>query len=173
MAGLSLNIFNHHCDRIYMANIAQTINVLQAMILTDGARMLLTPTYHVFEMYKAHQDATLLPLHLQSDDYQCGDAQIPAISASASRADDGAITLTVCHTAPTQSATIAIEVRGAQASNATGRVLATSELNAHNTFDNSSAVQPRDLGAQELKLDGDKLTLSLPPASVAAIRLEA
>ena len=77
VAGLTLNIFNQHCDRVRMANIAQTINVLQAMILTDKEKMLLTPTYHVFEMYTVHHDATLLPTELKCADYQFGAGQDP------------------------------------------------------------------------------------------------
>jgi alpha-N-arabinofuranosidase len=123
VAGLTLNIFNAYCDRVHMANIAQTVNVLQAMILTDGPRMLLTPTYHVFEMYKVHQGGTLLPLSLSSDSYTNAEANaasdtidsngpwprdsawrgkkdIPAISASASRDASGRIHLSLCHTDP-------------------------------------------------------------------------
>ena len=173
VAGLSLNIFNQHADRVFMANIAQTINVLQAMILTDGAQMITTPTYHVFEMYKTHQDATLLPIHLVSDNYANGESEIPAISASASRDENGNIMLTICHTDPTQSANVSVEVRGAKAATATGRVLASDALNAHNTFENASAVEPRDLNDGELKLDGNHLTLTLPAASVAVITLAA
>ena len=76
--GVTLNIFNRHCDRVRMANIAQTVNVLQAMILTDKAKILLTPTYHVFEMYSVHHDATLLPADLTCEDYRFGQQQIPA-----------------------------------------------------------------------------------------------
>ena len=171
VAGLTLNIFNAHCDRVQMANIAQTINVLQAMILTDGAQTLLTPTYHVFEMWKVHQDATLLPTHLQSESYQSGDGEIPALSASASRDDDGHVHITLCHTDPTRSAQLSVEVRGAQIGNAVGRVLATNALNAHNSFDNPNFVAPRDLSADELVTRDDRLTLTLPPASVAVISL--
>jgi alpha-N-arabinofuranosidase len=119
-----------------MANIAQTVNVLQAMILTDGAQMLLTPTYHVFEMYKAHQDATLLPIHLQSAEYREGEAGIPALNASASKDKDasGAIHLTLCHTDPTQPATLDGELRGAGLSSVSGRVLSADALNARNTL---------------------------------------
>ena len=78
VAGVTLNIFNHHCDRVRMANIAQTVNVLQAMILTDKEKMLLTPTYHVFEMYTVHQDATLLPADLTCEDYRLGEQRSPA-----------------------------------------------------------------------------------------------
>lgn len=81
VAGLTLNLFNEHCERVHMANIAQTINVLQAMILTEGERMLCTPTYHVFQMYAVHQDATRLPLTLESEDYRLGDETLPAAAS--------------------------------------------------------------------------------------------
>ncbi|HEX8550010.1 MAG TPA: alpha-N-arabinofuranosidase [Abditibacteriaceae bacterium] len=171
VAGLSLNIFNAYCDRIHMANIAQTVNVLQAMLLTDGAQMILTPTYHVFEMWKGHQDATLLPVHINSETYSNGKEEIPAINASASKAEDGTILLTLCHTDPTKSATLSVELRGAGLSKVAGRVLATDTLNAHNTFDNTEAVQPRDLLDREAKLEGNRLTVTLPPASVASLTI--
>ena len=91
VAGISLNIFNNHCDRVRMANIAQTVNVLQAMILTEGEKMIVTPTYHVFDMYKVHQDATLLPFDLQCDDYVFEDKAVPQISLSASKDADEVI----------------------------------------------------------------------------------
>ena len=84
VAATTLDIFNKHCDRVRMANIAQTVNVLQAMILTDKEKMLLTPTYHVFEMYAVHQDATMVPIDVQSEEYSLGDYTVPAMSASAS-----------------------------------------------------------------------------------------
>jgi alpha-N-arabinofuranosidase len=84
-AGIFLNAFNNHCDRVKMANIAQTVNVLQAMILTKGEKMILTPTYHVFEMYKIHHDAVMLPVELQCGDYQLGDEKILALDVSASK----------------------------------------------------------------------------------------
>jgi alpha-N-arabinofuranosidase len=171
VAGLSLNIFNAYCDRVYMANIAQTVNVLQAMLLTDGAKMILTPTYHVFEMWKGHQGATLLPAQLNSETYANGKEEIPAINASASKAGDGSILLTLCHTDPTKSATLSVELRGAELSNVAGRVLATDALNAHNTFDNAESVQPRELSNSEAKLEGNLLTVTLPPASVASISI--
>lgn len=85
VAAITLNIFNNHCDRIKMANIAQTVNVLQAMILTKGDKMILTPTYHVFDMYKVHHDVTLLPVELKCADYQFGGEKIPALNVSVSR----------------------------------------------------------------------------------------
>src|ERR1043165_9222218 len=84
VAGLSLNIFNRHSDRVQMANIAQMVNVLQAMVLTDKERMVLTPTYYVFRMYRVHQGATMMPVDLSTPEYKLGDAAIPALSVSAS-----------------------------------------------------------------------------------------
>jgi alpha-N-arabinofuranosidase len=171
VAGLTLNLFNAHADRVHMANIAQTINVLQAMILTDGAQILLTPTYHVFEMYKVHQNATLIPLHLQSAEYKEGEASIPALSASASKDASGAVHVTVCHTDPTQTATLEIEVRGATARSVSGRVLAADAINAHNTFAQPDALSPHDLTASEVRVENGKVYLTLPPASVAVLAL--
>ncbi len=178
VAGLSLNLFNAHCDRVQMANIAQTVNVLQAMVLTDGAKMLLTPTYHVFEMWKAHQGATLLPQHLTTDSYTNGTESIPAVSASVSQASGGAIHLTLCHTDPRQSATLTCDVRGIQnlaGYTVSGRVLTSPELNAKNGFgeNEGAVVTPQEMPADALRFDGatGKLTVQLPPASVAAITL--
>jgi alpha-N-arabinofuranosidase len=178
-----------------MANIAQTVNVLQAMILTDGAQMLLTPTYHVFEMYKVHQGAMLLPLSLNSNTYSNAEAvnapdtldmngpwprdsawrnrqEIPAISASASKDQAGRIHLTLCHTDPTKSATLNVEVRGAEIQRVTGRVLTAGELNARNTFENPEVLQPRHLREEHLRVEnGNSVTVTLPPASVAVLRL--
>ncbi|MCX6902584.1 MAG: alpha-N-arabinofuranosidase, partial [Verrucomicrobia bacterium] len=112
VAGVTLNIFNQHADRVKMANIAQTINVLQAMILTDKAKMILTPTYHVFEMYAVHQDAKLLPTELQSNDYLMGPDKIPNVSASASRDKAGRIHVTLCNLNPHAAAEVSCELLG-------------------------------------------------------------
>jgi alpha-N-arabinofuranosidase len=168
VAALTLNIFHHHCDRVHMANIAQTINVLQAMILTDGARMTVTPTYHVFEMFKGHQDATYLPIHLSGADYEVGGQKIAAVSASASH-KDGKILLSLAHTNPQSQTQIAIETRGADVKQISGRILRHDQLQAHNTFDAPDNVKPTNFdGAQ---LNGDKLTVTLPPASIVTLEL--
>ena len=173
VAGLTLNIFNAHCDRVTMANIAQTVNVLQAMILTDGAQTLLTPTYHVFEMWKVHQNAQLLPVHLQSDDYARGEQSIPGWNVSASRGAGGRLNLTLCRTHATQGATLECELRGLEFSDAKGRVLATDALNSHNTFAAPETVAPRALTGEELRIVEGKLRVTLPAASVAVVTLEA
>ncbi len=100
VAGYNLNLFNNHADRVKGANIAQTINVLQAMILTKGEQMILTPTYHVFEMYKVHQDATLLPINLEEGTYTYGGESTGAVSASASRDSQGRIHITLVNMDP-------------------------------------------------------------------------
>lgn len=168
VAALNFNLFHHHCDRVQMTNIAQTINVLQAMVLTDGARMTLTPTYHVFEMFKGHQDATYLPIHLTSDDYKVGDNAIPAISASASQ-KDGKILLSLAHANPASETTIEVDVRGANVQSIAGRILSADTLQAHNTFDAPESVQPQAFDGA--KLDGDKLSITLPPASIITLEL--
>jgi len=100
IAATSLNIFNNHCERVKMANLAQTVNVLQALILTDKEKMLLTPTYHVFDMYKVHHDATWLPLQVNTPDYVLGDVKVPAVNASASRDKNGAVHITLVNLDP-------------------------------------------------------------------------
>jgi alpha-N-arabinofuranosidase len=172
VAGLTLHIFHAHADRVRMANIAQTVNVLQAVVLTDGPRLLLTPTYHVFEMFKSHQNATLLPAQLTTDTYTRGDQTIPALSASASRnGDDGPITLSLCHTDPTREATLLCELRGVNVSSiSTARVLSAGAINAHNTFDQPDQVRPRSFDGARLE-NGNGLSITLPPASVAVLEL--
>jgi alpha-N-arabinofuranosidase len=169
VAGLSLNILNAHADRVHMANIAQTINVLQAMILTEGPRMLCTPTCHVFEMYKVHQDATLLPTALDAGSYALGKEQIPQLSASASRDAAGRIHVSLCNLHHEQPAEVACELRGAAGLSATGRVLTADAINAHNTFDKPDAVQPAPF--KDLNLAAAGLTAKLPARSVVVLEI--
>lgn len=142
LAGVVLNVFNWHCDRISMANIAQVVNVLQAMILTDGPRMVLTPTYHVFEMYKVHHDARLLPCTLKCGSYSMGQETTSALHVSASRDEAGRIHLSVCNLDHSQPQPIFVEFAGARVSSVSGRVLTAAAINAHNTFDSPDVVKP-------------------------------
>ena len=130
-------MFHAHADRVRMTNIAQMINVLQAMILTDKEKMLLTPTYHVFEMYKPFQNATLLPAELMTPEYKHGEVAIPAVSVSAARATDGKMVAGAGEHRPRTSrrACHAEDRRRAARSKVTRRVLTTAAMNAHNTFD--------------------------------------
>lgn len=170
VAGITLNIFHRYCDRVRMANIAQTVNVLQAMILTQGEKMLLTPTYHVFEMYKVHQDATFLPSEVRGADYEFGREKMPSLSSSSSRDKAGKIHVSICNLNPNQPAEVRGEVRGAKAARMSGRVLTAPTLTAHNTFAQSQQVKPEPFTACSLTSDG--FTATLPPKSVVVLELE-
>ena len=167
VAGLSLNYFNERCERIKMANIAQTVNVLQSLILTDGEKMLLTPTYYVFEMYKVHHDATLLPLHLNCENYVLDGKEIQAVSASASKDKEGAVYITIVNVDPARETEILIDLRGGEYGSVTGRILKGKELNAHNTFENGETVKPEAFRGARIK--NNILSLSVPPASVTVL----
>ncbi|MBU6401345.1 MAG: alpha-N-arabinofuranosidase [Verrucomicrobia bacterium] len=170
VAGLTLNIFNRHCDRVKMANIAQLVNVLQSMILTDKEKMTVTPTYHVFEMYTVHQDATLLPSQLECADYEFDGKKIPGISASASQDAAGRIHVTLCNLNPNNPAELSCELQGAKASRLSGRVLAAATMQAHNTFDDPTAVKPEAFDA--FKVTDNGFNASLPSKSVVVITVE-
>jgi alpha-N-arabinofuranosidase len=169
-AGIFLNAFNMHCDRVKMANIAQTINVLQAMILTEEEKMILTPTYHVFEMYKVHHDAKLLPIEFQSIDYEFGDESVPMLDVSASRGKSDKIHLSICNLNPKNSAELACKLQGIEAKKISGRVLTADAMTAHNTFDNPQAVKPTAF--DDFSLRDDILTVTLPSKSVTTLEIQ-
>ncbi len=169
VAATTFDIFNKHCDRVRMANIAQTVNVLQAMILTQNEKMLLTPSYHVFEMYAVHQDATMVPVDVQSEAYAYGDYSVPALSASASVDADGKLHITLSNANPHNDIPVSVFVRGIAGKQVTGRVLHASAMNAHNTFEQPNAVQPTAFNG--VKITGDGLDLTMPKMSVVALEM--
>jgi alpha-N-arabinofuranosidase len=169
VAGLTLNYFNERCDRIKMANIAQTVNVLQSLILTDGEKMVLTPTYHVFEMYKVHHDATMLPLNLNCGSYILSGREVPAISASASRDTNGRVNITIVNVDPAREAEMLIDLRGGEYSSVSGRILKGPEINAHNTFENSESVKPESFSGAKLRKN--MVSVTVPPASVTVLKV--
>ncbi|OPA80503.1 alpha-N-arabinofuranosidase [Paenibacillus selenitireducens] len=169
VAGINLNIFHQHCDRVTMANIAQIVNVLQALILTEGEQMLLTPTYHVFDMYKVHQDNTLLALEFDNPTYTFGEEEIPQLSASASMDSQGNIHISVCNLSHDTSAELQCNLGDLVRTQVTGRMLCGDALDAHNTFAEPHQVQPvRYEGA---RLEQGLLSFALPAASVVVITL--
>ena len=169
-AALNFHIFHRHADRVVMANIAQTVNVLQAMILTDKEKMLRTPTYWVFEMFKVHQGGTVLPVELTSPDYAFGGQTVPAVSASATRAVDGrTVHLSLVNVNPRQPVTLAVTLAGGSFTVATGRVLTAPTMQAHNTFDAPDAVKPAVMAG--VTLAGGTLHVTLPGKSVVVIEL--
>jgi alpha-N-arabinofuranosidase len=171
VAGVSLNYFNKKADRIKMANLAQTVNVLQALILTKDEKMVLTPTYHVFEMYKVHQDATLLPFDItQQDYYEYQGTKLPALSISASRDKNGLIHITLVNIHPKNKMSFSTEIRGANVSTVTGRILTAPVMDAHNTFENPDNVKPAPFKNASLK--NGVLDVEMPPMSVIVLELK-
>jgi alpha-N-arabinofuranosidase len=165
VAALNLNIFHAHADRVHMTSIAQMVDVLQAMVLTDGPRMVLTPTYHVFKMYVPFQDATALPATLaNAPAYALGDVRIPALSVSAARGRDGVVHLSLVNADPHHAITVSLKATGLKVGSVRGQSLSAPQLDAHNTFDAPEAVRP---SAWQATTDGQGgATLVVPPASV-------
>jgi len=169
VAALNFNIFHHHADRVRMANIAQMVNVLQAMILTNGPQMILTPTYHIFRMFKPFQDATYLPAELDAPHYTFGDTSVPAVSLSAARALDGAIAVALVNLDPKNTIPVTVRISGADAQHVDATVLTASAMDARNTFEDPDVVRPADFTGASLK-DG-VLSLTLPAKAVVVLNL--
>jgi alpha-L-arabinofuranosidase len=166
IAGTNLNIFNNHADRVQMAQLAQTVNVLQALILTEGTKMILTPTYHVFDMYKVHMDAKLLPVKFTSPDYVLDGQSLPALNVSASQDANGVVHLTLVNIDPNKSITFN-QVKWAAV---TGQVLTSAKITDINTFDKPNTVVLQNFTGA--KKQGDLLNIVLPPKSVVALELK-
>jgi alpha-N-arabinofuranosidase len=170
LAALNINIFTKHAERVRMANIAQMVNVLQAMILTDGPKMVLTPTYHVFEMYLPFQDATFLPVEVKSSWYHKDQWALPSVHATAARGLDGRVYVALVNLDPNQPATIDASLSGVTATAVSGRVLTAATMQAHNTFDAPEAVKPAPFTAA--RLASGSLSATLPAKSVVVLQLQ-
>jgi alpha-N-arabinofuranosidase len=168
VAGIHLNIFNNHADRLRMANIAQTINVLQAVILTEGTRMILTPTYHVFDLYKVHQDAVKLPVYVESENTN----GLPTVSSSASEDSKGRIHISLTNIDVRNKQEVKIELRGLTLSpsvKADGWIVTAASMTDHNTFDKPDVVKVNKFNG--LSVSDGNLTVTLPPMSVVTVEL--
>ncbi|GJM64203.1 alpha-N-arabinofuranosidase [Persicobacter diffluens] len=168
VAGIGLNIFNNHADRVKMANIAQMVNVLQAVILTKGQELVLTPTYHVFKMYAAHQDAKLVPFHLSAEDYTINNQTLPSISTSAS-VKDGVLNVTMCNSNPDKDIEIEYDVRGASFSQAKGEILTAKSITDYNDFGGKNTVYTTDFKVNKPK--NGKVKIKIPAKSVVLVQL--
>lgn len=170
VAALNFNIFHAHSDRVRMTNIAQMVNVLQAMIITDKDKMILTPTYHAYKMYVPFQDATSLPVALADNaQYSLGATSIPGVSASAARGKDGKLWLALVNTNPGQPVDVAVDVGGQHATAVNGQLLTADAMDAHNTFQQAALVKPVPFSA---RADGGKLSVKLPAKSVVVVAVE-
>jgi len=194
VAGLTLNVFNNHCDRVKMANIAQMVNVLQAMILTDGPKMVLTPTYFVYHLYTVHHDATLLPTELAAPEYtfEVGDVggqrgpggrtftppfamegttgKLPAMNVSASRDAAGKIHVSLVNIDPHNAMEVSAKVQGATPKRISGQILTADEITAHNTFEKPTVVEPTAF--KDAKITEGGFTAKLPAKSVVVLEIE-
>ncbi len=169
VAGINLNIFNNNAQTVKMANIAQVVNVLQAMILTQGSEMVLTPTYWVFDMYKVHQDAMQIPVDLVCENYKYDEEEIPAISASAS-VKDGVVSITLCNLNPNKEESLKINLGDESYSSVTGKIITSDKMNDFNDFGKSPKVVMKDWDVSKPKKGN--LSLILPSKSVVLIQLK-
>ena len=168
VAAVSLNIFNKHSDRVRMANLAQMINVIQSVILTEGDKIVLTPTYHVFDLYKAHQDAELLESYVQQDFIGTEEAQVPAIHASASEGADGKVRITLANLSASEAQTVCCTLSDGNFSSAAVRCL-SGRMNDYNSFEDPYKVQIQTMPA--IPVEGNRFQLEAPACSVFEITL--
>jgi alpha-N-arabinofuranosidase len=170
IAGVHLNTFNNHCDRVKMAQLAQTINVLQAVILTEGTKILLTPTYHVFDLFKVHHDAKMLPVKFTSPDYVLGDDRLPALNVSASQDSLGVVHITLVNIDPDNTITLSTTLNQINWSEVTGEVLTSSKITDINTFDKPETVKISPF--KGAKKTGDLLNVVVPSKSVVLLTIK-
>jgi alpha-N-arabinofuranosidase len=166
LAALNLNIFARHADRVRMANIAQMVNVLQAMVLTQKEKMVLTPTYHVFKMYVPFQDATFVPATFDAGSYSQGAITLPRVDAIAARDASGTLWLALTNVDPTRPAEIAATLSGMTARTLTAETLTAPAVDSVNTFEAPATVAPKPAQA---RLENNHIAVTLAPKSVTVI----
>lgn len=166
IASLNLNIFHKYSHRVQMTNIAQMVNVLQAMILTDKEKMLLTPTYYIFKMYKEFQDATFIPLEMENNPmYGFNGMAMPQLSASAAKTAKGKVILALTNAHHSHEIQVTLEGQWRKAS---GELLSAKSIDSHNTFNNKLNVQPKPFQA---KRSGKSMKITVPAKSVIVVKL--
>lgn len=171
VASLTFDVFHRYTDRLQMANIAQLANVLQSMILTNDDKMILTPTYYIFEMYKVHQDATFLPLDLICDKVKVrDDREVPMVSTTASRDAQGNIHISLSNVDLKQKQTVTIDLQNLQIKNVQGTILTSSTINDHNTFESPNKVKPADF--KDVKIEKGVLKVTLPAMSIVTLAVK-
>ena len=169
LAALNLNIFARHGDRVRMANIAQMINVLQSMIMTDKEKMVLTPTYYVYKMYVPFQDATFVPVAFNAGTYTHGDITLPRVDAIAAKDAKGKLWLEITNLDPNKPIEIEVSLAGLNAKSAAGETLTAPKVDSVNTFETPTTVVPKRISA---KVEGGAVSLKLEPKSITVISVE-
>ena len=169
VAGINLNIFNKHCKRVHMANIAQMVNVLQAVILTEGDEMVKTPTYHVFKMYSAHQDNELLESSIDTKEIGLEEQyMVPNLSESVSMDKEGKIHITITNLSVSEDYDIESNLLGTVAKSVSAQIV-TGKMDAHNTFEDKEVVRLEKF--DKVCAEGDKLSYTIPACSVLHIEV--
>jgi alpha-N-arabinofuranosidase len=170
IAGTTLNIFNNHCDRVRMANLAQCVNVLQAVILTSGSKLILTPTYHVMEMYNVHQDAIKLNIKYTSEYYEYKGQKLPAISVSASKSKEGFVHVSIVNIDPDHTHKLSMRFASGTIKSVKGRILTSTHVEDYNSFEKPEHITP--VPYDKTQLAGNTLSLELPQNSVVVLELK-
>ena len=172
VAALHFHIFHKHADRVKMTNIAQTVNVLQAVLLTEGNKMVKTRTYHVFEMFTPHHDAQALSINVETGNWTTDGYTLPSVDASASKDKDGVLHISLVNLHPSEQQNIVIDVRGlaVKGFGVKGKMLAGNSLDQHNTFDNPDNLVPQNMSG--ISSDGTKISVTLPARSVSMLEVK-
>ncbi|WP_020210164.1 alpha-N-arabinofuranosidase [Gilvimarinus chinensis] len=165
VAAVNFNIFHKYADRVTMTNIAQMVNVLQAMILTDKEKMVLTPTYYAYGLYKVFQNSTSIPFEIKAPGYKVGDKSVPAVTASVARGDDGKLYMALVNLDPENGADIKLDIDGVTAKRAVGQMLTAEAMDARNTFEDPDAFKP-------VAFEADLDELEIPAKSVVVVELK-
>lgn len=169
VAGINLNIFNNHCDRVKMTAIAQVVNVLQSVILTKGDKMVLTPTYYVFDMYKVHQGAYLVPTKLNGENYEFSGQSVPALSISSSLDKKGKVHISICNLNAEKKENLRCVLKEYKVLSVKGQILTADKINAYNSFE-----KPNELSIKEFshfKLDAGDIVVEMPPHSIVTLEV--
>lgn len=167
IAGVTLNIFNNWSHRVKMANLAQTVNVLQAVLLTKGHQLVLTPTYHVMKMYNVHQDAELLSVQFDTPSYEMDGESLPALSLSASKDTTGVVHLSLVNIDHAKPYSIQLNMDQLKVNQVKASILASDNLEDYNSFEQTDNVVPRPFEKMEF-VDG-VVTLAIPPFAVIVL----
>ena len=170
VAAITLNIFNNHCDRIKMANIAQTVNVLQSVLLTRGSELVRTPTFYVFKLFVPHHDATLLPSRVESAPYAFGEKSLPAVTASASKGANGMIHISLTNADANKAQEIVCDLRGFSPERVDCKIITADAINSFNDFGKPEKVNIQSFDGE--RIFGDKILLTMPARSVMMLEVE-
>jgi alpha-N-arabinofuranosidase len=170
LCAATINIFHKHADRVRLANIAQMVNVLQSIVLTKDDKILLTPTYHIYDMYKVHQDAANLPVEILCPNYTFGTESVPALSVSASKDKQGAVHVSIVNMDPKNDIETSCNLVGVVGKVVTGQILTAGDVKAFNTFEQPNNVVLAAFNGA--KLDKGVLKLKVPAKSVITVEIK-